>query len=366
MATFSIYNTFSIIVAQRSRESALMRAIGATRRQIMNATMVEALLIGVLASVTGLVAGLGIAAGLKGVFDAFGLNLPAGGLTLKASSAIVGIVVGILVTVMAAIFPARKGSRVAPIEALRASAVEVEVPRRIRGVVGVVLAVVGIATIVIAVTAHPDLEIQIAGIGAAVTLIAMLVLGPVIARPVAGLIGAPLARLGGVTGELSRENADPQPAAHGVDSRGSPRRRGRRGVVHRLHRLDRRTWSRDSVDKTFGGDLVITSGGFGDPDAADLTRRPTRPRSTASIGPSASVSARSRSTATPTSLERRRRGAEQPSSISTSSAGSAKAVRRRRHRHQRGQAEEDERRHRRHRSTVEFPDGDDEEGRRSR
>jgi putative ABC transport system permease protein len=97
VATFSIYNTFSIIVAQRSRESALMRAIGATRGQVLQATMVEALVIGVLASVVGLFGGIGVAALLKAAFDAFGLALPAGGLTIKTSGIVIAIVVGVVV-----------------------------------------------------------------------------------------------------------------------------------------------------------------------------------------------------------------------------------------------------------------------------
>ncbi|MFN8051623.1 MAG: FtsX-like permease family protein [Acidimicrobiales bacterium] len=263
VGTFSIYNTFSIIVAQRTRESALMRAIGATRRQVLTATMVEALVIGVVASVVGLAAGVGVAAGLKGVFDAFGLNLPAGGLTLRSSSMTIGIVVGIVVTVLAAIVPARRGSRVAPVEALRSSAVEDEVPKRARGIAGIVVSVVGIVTIVLAVTLHPkDAEIQIAGIGALLTLIGMLVIGPVAARPVARLLGLPLAKVGGVTGELARENAVRNPRR--TASTAAALLVGVAIVVlFSVFIASTKNLVTQTVDRTFGGDLVITSGGFG-------------------------------------------------------------------------------------------------------
>ena len=264
VATFSIYNTFSIIVAQRSRESALMRAIGATRSQVMQATMVEALVIGVLASVVGLFGGIGVAALLKGAFDAFGLKLPAGGLTIKTSGIVIAIVVGVVVTVGAAVIPARRGSRVRPIEALRASALESEVPRTRRTVIGVVLAVLGVGVLLWSVLAEPDNMINYAGPAAFVILVAMLVLGPVIARPVAGLLGAPIARAGGITGELSRENAIRNPRR--TASTAAALLVGVAIVVlFSVFIASLKSLITDSVDRTFGGDLVVANAGFGIP-----------------------------------------------------------------------------------------------------
>ena len=154
-------------------------------------------MIGVLASVVGLFGGIGVAALLKAAFDAFGLALPAGGLTIKTSGIVIAIVVGVVVTLGAAIVPARRGSRVRPIEALRASALESEVPRTRRTVIGVVLAIVGVGVLLWSVLAEPDNMINYAGPAAFVILVAMLVLGPVVARPVAGLLGAPIAKAGG-------------------------------------------------------------------------------------------------------------------------------------------------------------------------
>lgn len=264
VATFSIYNTFSIIVAQRSRENALMRAIGATRSQVLQATMVEALVIGVVASIAGLLGGIGVASLLKGAFDAFGLALPAGGLTIKTSGIVIAIVVGVVVTLAAAIVPARRGSRVRPIEALRASALEADVPRARRTVIGVVLAVLGVGTLLWAVLAEPDNMINYAGPAAFVILISMLVLGPVIARPVAGLLGSPMARFGGITGELSRENAVRNPRR--TASTAAALLVGVAIVVlFSVFIASLKSLVSDTVDRTFGGDLVVANAGFGIP-----------------------------------------------------------------------------------------------------
>jgi putative ABC transport system permease protein len=261
VGTFSIYNTFSIIVAQRARESALLRAIGATRRQVMNATLVEALVLGVVASVIGFAAGLGFAAMLKGVFAGFGLNLPAGGLTVKPSSIIVGLVVGVVVTLAAAFVPARRGSRVAPVEALRASAIEQAVPRRTRAIAGLVVFLIGVALLGISAGIDPDQQITVAGIGAAVTLVGMLVLGPVVAKPVAGILGSPLAKLG-LTGELARENATRNPRR--TSSTAAALLVGVAVVVLFTVFIDSaKNLVTQSVDKGFGGDFVISSGQFG-------------------------------------------------------------------------------------------------------
>ena len=210
VATFSIYNTFSILVAQRTRESALLRAVGASRGQILAGTLLEALVIGVVASVAGLGVGVLLAQGLKGVFDAFGLGLPAGGITFTATSIVLALVVGVVVTVLAALGPARRAGRVAPVEAMRESAAETGQVTRGRIVGGAVLAVIGLAALLIGVALDSGAQLQIAGIGALGLLVGMIVLGPVAAGPAGRLLGYPMARRG-VTGELARENATRNP-----------------------------------------------------------------------------------------------------------------------------------------------------------
>ncbi len=124
VATFSIHNTLSIVAAQRTRESALLRALGASKRQVFRLLATEALLVGVFASVAGVFGGLGMATGLKAMFDAFGGALPDGGLVLTPVTIVVSLLVGVLVTLVAGLSPARRASRVPPIAALREAATE--------------------------------------------------------------------------------------------------------------------------------------------------------------------------------------------------------------------------------------------------
>src|SRR6266702_2850108 len=200
VAAFSIYNTFSILAAQRGRESALLRALGGTRRQLAVAGLAETLVIGVVGSVAGWAGGIGIAALLKGVFNGFGFALPAGGLVLRASSSVLAVAVGVAATVL----PAVRGSRVPPLAALREHAAE---PARIslaRSVSGFLL-IAGGAGAVIAGAAGGGEAAAIAG--AVGTLAGFIVLGPVAVRPAAAVLGAPIAALRGVGGRLARDNA---------------------------------------------------------------------------------------------------------------------------------------------------------------
>src|SRR5690606_28194515 len=124
VGSFIIYNTFSILVVQRSREMALMRAVGASRAQVLGSTLIEAAVIGLIASIVGLVAGIGVAGLLKGLLAALGLEIPAGGTVVTANTVIASFAAGLLVSLAAAFIPARHASRVSPVEALSAAAVE--------------------------------------------------------------------------------------------------------------------------------------------------------------------------------------------------------------------------------------------------
>ncbi|ADB53271.1 ABC transporter permease [Conexibacter woesei] len=124
VGAFSIRNTFAIVAAQRTREAALLRAVGATRAQVLGAALLETLLVGVAAALAGLAGGIGIASLLKAMFDAFGFALPAGGLAVSLSSALIAVLVGIVVTLLAGLAPAWAASRVAPLAALRDAALD--------------------------------------------------------------------------------------------------------------------------------------------------------------------------------------------------------------------------------------------------
>src|ERR671916_239847 len=206
VATFSIYNTFSIIVAQRTRQAALLRAIGALRSQVLRSVVFEALLVGIVASVVGLVGGIVMAGLLKGLFDAMGFALPPRGTVLETGTIVAGLVVGVLVTLAAGVFPAVKASRVAPLAAIREVAVERTSPSLARIVAGIAVAVIGVGMTLVAALGDED-TLAVVGIRAVLTVVGAVVLGPVVARPAAALLGTPVARLRGLPGGLARQNA---------------------------------------------------------------------------------------------------------------------------------------------------------------
>jgi putative ABC transport system permease protein len=261
VASFSIFNTFSILVAQRSRESALLRAIGAARAQIVGSVVVEALVIGLLASAAGLAGGVAVAGLLKGLFDAVGFSLPAGGLVFSAGTAVVGMVVGTAVTLLAAVVPAVRASRVAPVAALRETAAEPVGASVARAVTGLALTAAGVLIELGAVAGNGSV-LALAGLGAVLTMLGVVVVGPVVARPVAGLIGWPLRRLRGVTGALAGQNAMRNPRR--TSSTASALMVGV-GVVtlFTVFAASIRTSVDDSVSRSFGGDLVVNTSGFG-------------------------------------------------------------------------------------------------------
>ncbi|HEY7134966.1 MAG TPA: FtsX-like permease family protein [Acidimicrobiia bacterium] len=208
VATLSINNTFSITVAQRTRELALLRAVGASRRQIRASVSLEAALIGVAASAVGLGAGLAVAGLLKGMFDAFGFALPAGGLTVRPTSLLIAGGVGVLATVVASQLPARRASAVAPIEALRESGSEPrDVPRR-RVAAGAAVGAVGVAATIAGAAAG---TVALAGLGALALVIGVLMLAPALVVPGARVLAAPLARVARVSAGLAGQNARRNP-----------------------------------------------------------------------------------------------------------------------------------------------------------
>jgi putative ABC transport system permease protein len=207
VATFSINNTFAIIAAQRQRSSALLRAIGADRRQVLASLVGEALLVGIAASLVGLVVGLGLAQGLKALFDAFGFALPAGGMTLQVATIVIAPLVGLLVTLFASLAPAVRASRVSPLAALRDVAVDRAGTSAVRAVIGGVMTVGGVVAVLAGATGDTGGALAIAGLGAVFTSAGVVVLGPIAARPAGAVIGTPIARTRGVPGALARRNA---------------------------------------------------------------------------------------------------------------------------------------------------------------
>jgi len=207
VGAFIIFNTFSIVVAQRTRELALLRALGGTRRQILFSVVLEAVIVGFVASAIGVLAGIGIAVGLQGLLKAFGIDLPSTGIQLQTRTVVVSLLVGVLVTVVASIVPARHAASVSPIQALREPETLARAGRlRRRAVVGIVVVVLGLSFLAFGLFARPADAAAIVGLGAALTFVGVAALSPLAARPVIGGIAAPLRRFG-VSARLGRENA---------------------------------------------------------------------------------------------------------------------------------------------------------------
>ncbi|HEY5252991.1 MAG TPA: FtsX-like permease family protein, partial [Acidimicrobiales bacterium] len=204
VGSFTIFNTFSIIVGQRTRELALLRILGASRRQVFRSVLAEALIVGLVASIVGVALGVLTAAGLEALFNGLGFTLPSGGLVFEPRTAIVGLIVGVGVTMVSAISPARRAVRIAPVAALTEHDLGSTESSRRRIVVGTALALVGIVVLAAGLTIP---AIQLVGLGAIGAFIGIGMLAPLVARPMSSVIGRPLARLLGIAGQLGRENS---------------------------------------------------------------------------------------------------------------------------------------------------------------
>ena len=208
IGSFVIYNVFSITAAQRLRENALLRAIGASRRQVSRALLVESTAMGIVGSIIGFGIGILLSQLLSALLKATGFEVPTQGLAISTAAFVNTFVAGVLVTVLAAWLPARRAGRVPPLAALRDTALDTagNITRRvIVGLVIVALGGVGLAS------SMRDAPIQILGLGVLGVFTGILVLGPAIARPVALTLGIPVAKLRGVSGEMARQNAARNP-----------------------------------------------------------------------------------------------------------------------------------------------------------
>jgi putative ABC transport system permease protein len=204
VGAFIIWNTFTMIVSQRSREIALLRAIGATRRQVMRSLMLEALLVGAGASAIGLGLGVLVAMGLRRLMSVVGFGLPSTSLQVEPRTVVVGMLVGMVVTFVAALVPARRATKVLPVEALRESTPGAEKMSRRRAVIGLTLSSAGVATILACL--YGDTNMKLFGPAILATLVGVMVALPLAVRPLAALIAAPM-QLRGMSGELAKQNA---------------------------------------------------------------------------------------------------------------------------------------------------------------
>jgi putative ABC transport system permease protein len=202
VGAFIINNTFSITVAQRTREMAMLRAIGASGRQVQRSVLIEAVAIGSAASAVGLAVGIAVASGLRSLMHAFGFDLPDGPTVISTNAMILSFAVGLAVTVLSAWLPARRAARIAPIAALRDVSVDRSAGSARRAVTGTLITGAGVASLLVGLSG----ELLLVGVGALTTFVGVSVLGPVLARPVARAFGLPL-RMRGLSGELATRNA---------------------------------------------------------------------------------------------------------------------------------------------------------------
>ena len=219
VGAFIIYNTFSITVAQRTREFAMLRTIGASRRQILGSVIGEAFIIGLIASAAGILLGLALAWGLGKLFGAIGFGLPATGLILSWQTVIVCLAVGIGITVLASIFPALRATKIAPIAALREGAT-LPVGRfaKFSPVIAVIIGVLGGAGMAYGLISSGSTTGRLTTLagGAILIFLAVAMLSRYIVRPVVSVLGKPIGWVAGGVGRIASENAARNPARTAV------------------------------------------------------------------------------------------------------------------------------------------------------
>jgi putative ABC transport system permease protein len=258
VGSFIIYNTFSIIVAQRTREMALLRAIGAARRQVQGSVLIEALVTGFLASAVGVAIGVVLAVGLRALLAAAGIDIPADGLTIEPPAVVTPIVVGMVITFAAAYFPARKASRVPPIAAMRSVALDESGRSLIRVLVGLAVLVLGVGLLGLGLFADTEQPLALVGFGAVFTFLGVGILGPVIAGPLARVIGWPIARLRGISGRLARENAMRNPRRTSATAAALMIGVGLVAFIS-ITASSTTASIRSVVDESFAGDFIVQS-----------------------------------------------------------------------------------------------------------
>ncbi|UNZ20773.1 ABC transporter permease [Streptomyces sp. 891-h] len=261
VAVFSIHNTFAIVVAQRTRENALLRALGASRRQVLGTTLGEAAAVGAVASAVGLAAGIGIAAGLQALFPAIGFPFPEEALVIKGLSLLLPLGAGIVVCLGSALLPAVRAGRTAPLAALRETAVEHSRVSRVRAAVGVVLGAAGAGLTVLG-AASGSRSVTLTASGAVAVLAAFVVLGPVAAALAVRVMGGPVARLRGTVGALAQRNALRSPKRTAATA-GALMIGVAVVTLFTVFASSLKAMMDETVSRNFAGDVAVSTPGFG-------------------------------------------------------------------------------------------------------
>ncbi|MFJ9955658.1 ABC transporter permease [Streptomyces avermitilis] len=207
VGTFIIANTFTMLVAQRTKELALLRAVGASRRQVTRSVLIEAFVVGAVAAVTGLAAGIGIGAGMRSLMGTLGATVPDGPLVISPGTVATALLVGILITMLAAWLPGRRAAKIPPVAAM--SSVHAKATTKslvLRNTLGALFSAAGIAVVLYATTLDGSDGQAPMGLGAVLLIIGVFILTPLLSRPLIAA-AAPVLRIFGVSGKLARQNS---------------------------------------------------------------------------------------------------------------------------------------------------------------
>jgi len=262
VASFIIYNTFSILVAQRTREMGLLRALGARRRQLVGSVLIEASMMGAIASIIGIAAGVGVATLLKAVLSAAGFDIPAGGVNFQPSTIYYSLAVGVGVTVLSALVPSWRASSTAPMAAIRTTTTDETADMARRLLIGLIGAAAGVGLLLWGLFGSPPNRTVMIGLATALVFLGVAALSPFVAAPFSRLVGSPIAKLGGVPGELARENALRNPRRTSTTAAALMIGVGLVGAIGIFAESAKASVDK-IIDDSFVGDMVIDSGAFG-------------------------------------------------------------------------------------------------------
>ncbi|MFF2993063.1 FtsX-like permease family protein [Streptomyces sp. NPDC057950] len=263
VGVFLIVNTFSMLIAQRTRELGLLRALGADRRQVRRSVLTEALLLGLVGSTLGLAAGIGLALGLIKLMTAFGMNLKSTEMVIGWGTPVASYVVGVGVTFVAAYLPARRAAGVSPMAALAdAEVAGLGRPMRVRGVAGSVVGLAGVAALGGCVAASKTSTAgSLLGLGVVLTLVATVIAGPLLVRPVIKVLGGAFPALFGSVGRMSQRNALRNPRRTGATASALMVGLALVGGMSVASASMSKSFDQQ-IDKTLGADFVIQNSNF--------------------------------------------------------------------------------------------------------
>ncbi|MFI9151342.1 ABC transporter permease [Streptomyces sp. NPDC053367] len=263
VGVFLIVNTFSMLIAQRTRELGLLRALGADRRQVRRSVLTEAVLLGLVGSTLGLAAGIGLAVGLIELMGLLGMHIRAAEMVIGWGTPVVAYVVGVGVTFVAAYLPARRAAAVSPMAALSdAEVAGVGRPLKVRAVVGVVVGAAGAAALAgCAAASRTATAASLLGLGVVLTLVATVIAGPLLVRPVIRVLGAGFPALFGPVGRMSQRNALRNPRRTGATAAALMVGLALVGGMSVASASMTRSFD-EQIDKTLGADFVVQNSNF--------------------------------------------------------------------------------------------------------